>query len=65
MNHCYTVMKFTCEEIEVATNNFDSGCLVGEGGFGRVYYAVLRHAPAAIKILNKVRVCTSSYTNHA
>ena len=47
-------MEFSSEEIKEATKNFDSEYLVGEGGFGRVYYAMLRHAPAAIKILNKV-----------
>ena len=47
-------MRFSASEIEAATNNFDVGHLVGEGGFGRVYRAMLRHTPAAIKILNKV-----------
>ena len=47
-------MEFTSAEIRLATRNFDVEHLVGEGGFGRVYYATLRHTPAAIKILNKV-----------
>ena len=47
-------MRFSASEIEAATNNFDVGHLVAEGGFGRVYRAMLRHTPAAIKILNKV-----------
>ena len=47
-------MEFSHEEVESATQKFSHSCLVGEGGFGRVYYATLRHAPAAIKVLNKV-----------
>ena len=28
---------FTFQELVFATDNFNLGCLVGEGGFGRVY----------------------------
>lgn len=28
---------FTFHDLSIATNNFDAGNLVGEGGFGRVY----------------------------
>lgn len=40
-------MEFSRKEVESATQQFSHSCLVGEGGFGRVYYAILRHAPAA------------------
>lgn len=48
------VMRFPASEIKAATDNFNIRHLVGEGGFGRVYRAMLRHTPSAIKLLNKV-----------
>ena len=47
-------MKFSSEEIKKATKAFDVEHLIGEGGFGKVYHARLRHTAAAIKILNQV-----------
>ena len=47
-------MRFPASEIKAATDDFNIRHLVGEGGFGRVYRAMLRHTPSAIKLLNKV-----------
>lgn len=47
-------MQFPASEIQAVMNNFDVGHLIGEGGFGCVYHGILRHTPAASKILNKV-----------
>ncbi|CAK7356892.1 unnamed protein product [Dovyalis caffra] len=43
--------KYTIEEIEVATNYFESSNKIGEGGYGPVYKATLDHTPVAIKVL--------------
>ncbi|KAL3683194.1 hypothetical protein R1sor_001216 [Riccia sorocarpa] len=40
--HTSSTRVFTYEELREATNNFDSACLLGEGGFGRVYRGVLK-----------------------
>ncbi|CAI9283839.1 unnamed protein product [Lactuca saligna] len=37
------------EEIEEATNNFDEARKIGEGGFGKVYFGIIRGREAAIK----------------
>lgn len=46
--------KFTYVELAVATNNFDTDCLLGEGGFGQVYRGKLESTGqvVAIKQLN-------------
>lgn len=38
----FGVQVFTYEELEEATDNFDSSKELGDGGFGRVYYGKLR-----------------------
>ncbi|KAJ4841505.1 hypothetical protein Tsubulata_033675, partial [Turnera subulata] len=46
------VYLFTYEELEAATNNFDSAKELGEGGFGTVYYGQLQDGRAvAVKRL--------------
>nr|GEW04778.1 LysM domain receptor-like kinase 3 [Tanacetum cinerariifolium] len=37
------------EEIEQATNNFDEARKIGEGGYGSVYFGLIREREAAIK----------------
>ncbi|GKB73264.1 LysM domain receptor-like kinase 3 [Tanacetum coccineum] len=37
------------EEIEQATNNFDEARKIGEGGYGSVYFGIIREREAAIK----------------
>ncbi|KAF1872571.1 hypothetical protein Lal_00016407 [Lupinus albus] len=43
--------KYSIEEIEEATNNFDNTLKVGEGGYGPVFRCELDHTPVAIKVL--------------
>ncbi|MCL7027390.1 hypothetical protein MKW94_001051 [Papaver nudicaule] len=43
--------KYTIEEIEVATENFDEARKIGEGGYGPVFKGHLDHTQVAIKIL--------------
>ncbi|KAM6589348.1 hypothetical protein CsatA_011953 [Cannabis sativa] len=40
---------FSLEEIEEATGNFDESRKVGEGGYGSVYFGILRNKEVAIK----------------
>ncbi|KAK3445899.1 hypothetical protein EUGRSUZ_A01104 [Eucalyptus grandis] len=42
-------LEFSYEELAEATENFSLANKIGEGGFGAVYYAVLRGEKAAIK----------------
>lgn len=43
--------RYTIEEIEVATDHFNTLLKIGEGGYGPVYKGLLGHTPVAIKIL--------------
>lgn len=43
--------RYTIEEIEVATDHFNTSLKIGEGGYGPVYKGWLDHTPVAIKIL--------------
>jgi hypothetical protein len=45
---------FTFRELAAATNNFRADCLLGEGGFGRVYKGYLES-------VNQVRFLPSRY----
>lgn len=40
----------TVSEITRATGVFDALNVIGEGGFGKVYRAMLHHTPVAIKV---------------
>ncbi|XP_078176351.1 LOW QUALITY PROTEIN: chitin elicitor receptor kinase 1-like [Carex rostrata] len=42
-------VEFSYEELSKATNDFSMANKIGQGGFGSVYYAVLRGEKAAIK----------------
>ncbi|XP_078175375.1 chitin elicitor receptor kinase 1-like [Carex rostrata] len=42
-------VEFSYEELSKATNDFSMANKIGQGGFGSVYYAVLRGEEAAIK----------------
>ncbi|KAH0898174.1 hypothetical protein HID58_047742 [Brassica napus] len=43
--------KYTVEEIEEATSNFDESKKVGEGGYGPVFRGYLDHTSVAVKVL--------------
>ena len=44
----------TFRELAAATNNFRQECLVGEGGFGRVYKGQLEKTGQVIKKISRV-----------
>ncbi|PUZ76958.1 hypothetical protein GQ55_1G331800 [Panicum hallii var. hallii] len=44
--------EFSYFELEQATQGFDEGLKIGEGGFGSVYKGFLRNTTVAIKLLN-------------
>ncbi|KAK8936692.1 U-box domain-containing protein 52 [Platanthera zijinensis] len=50
-HHDLRYRRYSIEEIEVATNYFEPGLKVGEGGYGPVYRGYLDHTPVAIKVL--------------
>ncbi|KAJ9175132.1 hypothetical protein P3X46_013714 [Hevea brasiliensis] len=46
-------VEFSYEELAEATDNFSTAKEIGKGGFGSVYYAVLRGEKAAIKKMDR------------
>jgi hypothetical protein len=46
----HVVRELAAQEIFAATGGLDSISIVGEGGFGKVYRAMLHHTPVAIKV---------------
>ena len=49
-------MVFPPDELAQATNSYSRSCLIGKGGFGKVYKATLRKCmTVAIKVLTQVR----------
>ena len=58
-----TAKAFTFRELATATKNFRSDCLLGEGGFGRVYKGKLENGQVHIKTANNQtfyvgKICT-------
>lgn len=52
LRHPTSTRSLSYEELKEATNNFESSCILGEGGFGRVFKGVLSDGTAvAIKRL--------------
>ena len=45
---------FTFRELAAATKNFRQECLLGEGGFGRVYKGTLQSSGEVIEILTLI-----------
>ena len=43
-----------CAELEAVTDGFDTAKKIGQGGFGKVYRAILRRTDVAIKVLHEV-----------
>jgi hypothetical protein len=66
-------LVFTFKELQAATRNFNPTLLIGEGGFGRVYYGVLDGREVAVKRLEKqttlpgkhVRTCVPPFVSFA
>ncbi|GAX76050.1 hypothetical protein CEUSTIGMA_g3493.t1 [Chlamydomonas eustigma] len=53
MNSAYQTLKvFSASELHQATGGFHKICLIGEGGFGKVYHAMINLTPVAIKVLD-------------
>nr|ACR38284.1 unknown [Zea mays] len=51
MSHEARYRRYSIEEIEQATDNFNDARKVGEGGYGPVYKGFLDHTQVAIKVL--------------
>ncbi|CAL1405281.1 unnamed protein product [Linum trigynum] len=47
---------YTLKEIDKATNGFEESRIIGEGGYGRVYYGLLRGKEVAIKRMKSNRL---------
>ncbi|KAG2453662.1 hypothetical protein HYH02_001875 [Chlamydomonas schloesseri] len=45
--------EYGVTELYAATGGFHKLCLIGEGGFGKVYRAMINYTPVAIKVLDK------------
>ena len=58
-------VHFQYDDLKKATNDFDQrtvlqgGCKIGEGEFGPVYQAKLKHTAVAIKVRSEPGLCNS------
>lgn len=59
-NKNIAAQTFTFRELATATKNFRQECLIGEGGFGRVYKGHLDRTGQVIQTSNLRKFC---YTN--
>ena len=48
-----SVLQFSPSEIEEATAKFSKERVVGKGGFGKVFWAIIRGTKVAVKCLTK------------
>lgn len=60
-NNNIAAQTFTFRELATATKNFRQECLIGEGGFGRVYKGKLDKTNQVGTLCNPT---TSSFGNH-
>lgn len=51
--------EFSVQELYAATGGFNKLCVIGEGGFGKVYRAMINLTPVAVKVL--VLVCVRTW----
>ena len=47
-------VKFTKEQIKVATDDFSQERVIGKGGYGTVYQRYINCTLVAVKVLNEV-----------
>lgn len=46
------IVEYKLEDLNRATDSFNVACMIGSGGFGSVYRAMLNRRPVALKVLD-------------